>query len=112
MADGKVDSEAEFRLYLGIGSIKLSNLWRFTQVLLGFPFIIALEAFDPQQEWLWLHNRLAIWTLNALYVFAGKSIYLCSPMLRFRKPFLYFVVVLFHVELRIRLTALGFNHIL
>ena len=62
-------------------------------MLLGFPFIIALEAFDPMQEWLWLHNRLAIWTLNALYVFAIPLLVIQFLLPSFDAPYIQRLII-------------------
>ena len=70
--DAKIDgNEAEeLRLTLGPLSVKFTNLFRFVEVIFGFPGVILVDTFGPVNRSSWIYHKLAIYFINLLVTVA------------------------------------------
>ena len=60
---------AEYRLKLGPISVKFTNLFRFFEVILGFPGLILLDTFGPSNRSSLLYYKPMIYLINVLITY-------------------------------------------
>ncbi len=69
MLAGDDKDEKEYRINLGICSVKLTNILGFIEILLGYPGVILIKEFGPKNQSSFVYSKYFIYLTNIIVVY-------------------------------------------